>query len=62
MKSRRHHNNTGYRGIKTGKTTKSLEIMAVRIFRKRLEKVGNKLFIKEDVNGQQQHILGKDGG
>lgn len=56
MKNRKHHNNKGYRGIKNGRTAKSLEHMTKRIFRKRLEKVGNALFVKE----KHDELLAKD--
>ena len=31
MKTRRHHNNKGYRQIKRGKTRKQVEVMARRL-------------------------------
>lgn len=51
MRSRRHHNNTGYRKIQRGKTTDSLEEIAKRVFRKKVRKISGKLFVKEDTNG-----------
>ena len=62
MKTRRHHNNTGYRRIRNGWTHRDLDRMAVRIFRNKIRRVGDKIIIKEDINGKNELLDEDDNG
>lgn len=56
MRYRSHHNNHGLTTTKRGHRPGQVERMAKRLFGRRIEKIGNKLFIKGKKDG---HILVK---